>query len=223
MQAPGAPNRIPTPGGPGAWRAKLGEAWPLLLVGGGCEAFGAVLAIGRNARLIDHLSPTFLFLAVGLIGIAGGVASYWVGPQPNGSGPSPTLRPTPGPAPRRESVGSSQVMARIPISPVRSGPVAGTPSRPEPSRRSPMDWGPGGASEIPRSLVLDPALIRRPAWAKGRLLRLSDDGALTVYSLDDALRELDAVTHAVRSRRTSQLPATGSPPGDPPESPPGGN
>jgi hypothetical protein len=37
--------------------------------------------------------------------------------------------------------------------------------------------------------------------SKGRLLRLSEDGALTIYSLDDALRDLEVVSQTVHDRR----------------------
>jgi hypothetical protein len=183
-------------------REKLGESWPLLTVGAGCVAFGVVLIIEHTARLVDHISPTFLFFAVGLTGIAGGVASYIVGPQANGNGrvaPTEGRPRTPALPPRSRSVPTPAAQAGGRPT-VAVGSAGGRPLT-APARPSRMGWGaPAESGEVPPSLILDPELIRPPAWSKGRLLRLSEEGALTVYSVDDALRELDLVSKEVHQR-----------------------
>ncbi|MGA7860847.1 MAG: hypothetical protein WCB19_03200 [Thermoplasmata archaeon] len=52
------------------------------------------------------------------------------------------------------------------------------------------------------SLLLDAETYRHPSmWSKGRVLRLSEEGVLTVCSLDDALRDLELVNQVVHRRR----------------------
>lgn len=186
------------------WRSHLGEAWPLLVVGGGCVGVAIVMALGRIARLVDHLSPTFLFLAVGLTGIAGGVASYLVGGDVNST--TVDRRAVPGPLARDPTRGPVAAPASR-VAPITPHPNPGSPAPSSPPSRASVGpaptWGsaPGGSNEIPRSLFLDPRLLQRPAPTKGRLLRLSEEGALTVYSLGEALRDLDSISRSTRERR----------------------
>lgn len=183
-------------------RAKLEESWPLLVAGSGCVALAVVLELQRATRTVDHLSPTFLFLAVGLTGIAGGVASFIVGPE-EGPGVVPVAAAAPaesvplkthGLAPR---AGVSDRWNGRPIPDVLVAPSA------RPAPEEPEGWaGDSEPSEIPPSLLLHPDTYQRPAiWNKGRLLRLSHEGMLTVYSLDDALRDLELIEQVVHTRR----------------------
>jgi hypothetical protein len=85
---------------------------------------------------------------------------------------------------------------------IRGRPQPIDAHRPE----STMSWTPEEESE-----EVDPPLLLHPGGPerseppstrnKGRLLRLSEDGALTVYSLDDALRDLEVVSQAVYGNR----------------------
>lgn len=200
----GRPRDGPVSNGDPGWRANLGEAWPLLVVGGACVAVAVVMALGRLTRLVDHLSPSFLFLAVGLTGIAGGVASYLVGSDVESTSAFRHMAPAP---PRLADTTGPAAVSANQTHTIKPGPnpvsADHTSPRPRaPGRPSPMRWGPAeGSNEMPRSLLLDPRLLQRPAPSKGRLLRLSEEGALTVYSMGDAFRDLDIVTRAVHERR----------------------
>jgi hypothetical protein len=193
-----AESRLPPPKSI-EWRSKIRESWPLFFAGVACLFLAAVLGVQRTAGSLTLAAPTFLFLALGIVGIAGGVTSYVVGPdaderpevveetvQPSFRSPSPVV-PT-------ES-GESQVH---------------TPGSPAP-RVPPPEWSESSEllpswmedQEIPPSTLLDSQMIPRPSqWANGRVLRLSEDGVLTLYTLDDAIRDLELATDTVDGRRT---------------------
>ncbi|MFZ0829760.1 MAG: hypothetical protein WCB18_09800 [Thermoplasmata archaeon] len=211
---PGGAKHTPPPRQP-SLRSKLKESWPLLVAGGGCVALAVLLELQRTTRSIDHLSPTLLFLAVGLTGIGGGVASYVVGPEENGDavvarplGSGPKERDSRKKWPPRVGVAERWNGRPVPdvISTSRFAAAA-------PAAGSSANWTdePEDA-EIPPSVLLDAGTYRRPPRGrKGRILRLSEEGALTVYSLEDALRDLELVDQVVHSRRkggaTTDLPA----------------
>ena len=184
-------------------RAKLEESWPLLLAGGACLALGVLLALDRSTRSIDHLSPTFMFLAIGATGLLGGLASFVVGPEE-------AVKAQPG-----ESSDPEREAAALRTPPPASTPASEWFGRPSPRVLAPFDVGatlPGsrslpdwseeeGATLAPPPYLPDPSTLERPSpWPEGRLLRLSKEGALTVYALEDALRDLELVTEVVHSR-----------------------
>jgi hypothetical protein len=189
-----------------SWRAKLEESWPLLTAGSACVALGVVLALERTTRSIDHLSPSFLFVALGVTGIAGGLASFAVGPEEDNemqpvapadgsrSSQSPARKNRPTPAAVEQWIGR----------PVPDVIVAET-SNPRNRPGAPADprTVEAEAVEIPPTRLLDANTDPRPStWNEGRLLRLTEEGAVTVYSLEDALRDLELVSQVVHSRRT---------------------
>ncbi|MCI4352783.1 MAG: hypothetical protein L3K14_05265 [Thermoplasmata archaeon] len=196
----------PRPGTPGGRRAQLAESWPLLLAGAGCLALGTVLLLEHWTRTIDHLSPTILFLAVGATGLFGGVASFVVGPEdvseagaskPEGfddtnvdvrESPSPTADPT------DEWIGRPSPKVAQASPGKRSTPlVASAPPWSEDET----------TAEIAPSLLLDPDTYGRPSpWRSGRLLHLSEEGALRVYTVEDALGDLEFVSKSVHARRS---------------------
>jgi hypothetical protein len=185
-----------------SWRAKLGESWPLLLVGSGCVIIAVALAIQRTAQTVGHVSPSFLFLAVGITGIAGGLASFVAGPDED-----------PGSAARTNRVPTSQRTGAARRDAPLNPPTTRLYGRPAPDVVSP-EWSESSSSipswseeaEVPPSLLLDAETYPRPSrWKEGRVLRLSEDGVLTVYSVDEALRDLDLVNQIVHGRRITRI------------------
>jgi hypothetical protein len=189
-----------------SFRAKLEESWSLLVAGAGCLALAVLLELQRSTRTVDHLSPTFLFLAVGLTGVAGGVASFMVGPEEDGEEVgerSPENRPQ-----GRGKLGypTSRRVApeRWNGRPVPDVMPAGLEVGTSDAGDIPTPWTEGSEeAEIAPSLLLDidPSRRHQSMWNKGRILRLSEEGNLTVYSLDDALRDLELIEQVVHARR----------------------
>jgi hypothetical protein len=188
-----------------SFRAKLEESWPLLVAGSGCVALAVVLELQRSTRTLDHLSPTFLFLAVGLTGLMGGVASFVVGPDNDAveeSAPRADRRPARSVNPPMTGT-LAPPLDRWNGRPVPDVITEDRPVPPTPTMSSAAAWAESeGAAEIEPSLRLRPGTYRRPAsWSRGRILHLSQEGALTVYSLEDALRDLELVDQVVHARR----------------------
>lgn len=185
---------------PSTWPSKLAESWPLLLAGSGCVALAVMWAVQGTSRSIDHLSPTFLFLALGITGLGGGVASFVVGPDED-SESSPATGPAGWPR------GFYRSQSGKPAGPAGDrlyGRPAPDVTRPEwsesPTPASMPPWS--EEAEMAPSLLLDAETYRHPSmWSKGRVLRLSEEGVLTVCSLDDALRDLELVNQVVHRRR----------------------
>jgi len=208
-----APSPKPTPAD---WGAKLTESWPLLVTGGICVAFAVIFALDQPHRTIAHLSPAFLFMAVGVTGIVGGLASFAMGPD--------TSEPAPRPGPRAlPPVQPSQAVATDPWSESpekwngRPAPAVVRPrvrsKRPAPTAAEPYvpEEEQAQTDELRLSPESDEELGNVPSL-KGRLLHLSEEGNLSVYSLDDALRDLDLIDRVVHERRSRRLGAgTGGP------------
>jgi hypothetical protein len=195
---------LPEPSPP-SWGEKLEESWPLLFAGGACVALGVVLAVQHTSRSIDHLSPPFLFLALGILGLAGGLASFAVGPEKDDELTSltPTGRTSSGPPPAHEFDGLLAAAGRWigrPVPDVIVEQTAAGRTGPEPPEGQ---WSKEEEpSETPSSPVPEQDSNRPTSKQnKNRLLRLSEEGELTVYSLEDALRDLDLVTQVVHARR----------------------
>ena len=179
-------------------RENLRESWPLFFLGSACLVIGALLALNESTRTIEHLSPAFLFLAVGITGLAGGVASYAIGPDEE---PDPAVRSRIGRTGR--SVQATVEGSAVPADQWNGRPVpdviAVLPGY-QSERIEDEDW-----KETPDSLRFDPGTyVRPPAWARGRVLHLSSDGTLTVYALEDALRDLELVNAIVHRRLAGQ-------------------
>jgi len=191
------------PARPPTWRSKLAESWPLLFAGSGCVALAVVWAVQGTSRSIDHLSPTFLFLALGMTGLAGGIASFMAGPDED-SESSPMTRQASWPMRLHPSQGGKPA---DPAGDRSYGRPAPDVTRAEWSESSTTTSIPPWSeeAEISPSLLLDGDTYRRPSiWSKGRVLRLSEEGVLTVYSLDDALRDLEIVNQVVHGRRVDR-------------------
>jgi len=192
-------------------RAKVEQSWPLFVAGAGCVAIAVVFALERTTHFVDHLSPTILFLAVGVTGVAGGIASFVLGPEEEEgelSGDSRDVRTV---ARRATSTPSTAIEApdRWNGRPLPNVVPEWLESPPEAGQDTTDSWSEEGeAQESPPSLILDAGTYERPSpWGKGRLLRLSEEGTLTVYSLDDALRDLELVTEVVHGRRVHRIPS----------------
>jgi hypothetical protein len=202
-------DRLPAPpqAEPASWGSKLEESWPLLAAGSGLVIIALVLASHRTVQSVDHLSPVFLFLALGITGITGGLVSFVAGPDEIPVSASPEDR---GPAPQATEPANSAVTPGSPAPRVYGRPIPAVtlPELSEPTPPSAL------ASAAPWSEEAEAAATapgeseesrRRSPWDEGRVLHLSDDGVLTVYSVDDALLDLDLVKQIVQGRRVTQI------------------
>lgn len=195
---PGPVTVASPPEPPRTAREHLRESWPLFFLGSACLTIGALLALNESTRTIEHLSPAFLFLAIGITGLAGGVASYAIGPDDGADSAVRTGLGRPGRSMRATAEGSA-----VPADQWNGRPVpdviAVLPGY-QSEWSEDEDW-----KETPDSLRLDPGTyVRPPAWTKGRVLHLSSDGTLTVYALEDALRDLELVNAIVHRRLAGQ-------------------
>jgi hypothetical protein len=187
-----------------SWRQRLSKAWPLGVSGAGGAALAAVLALQPQFQAIGRLSPDLVWVALSTTAIVVGLAAFLVGrEEPTKSRHKPSGR---GKAvvplfPQRARPTQSQPghWYGRPVPAVRRGPPAvSNRSMPAP----PTSWSPEEAEEVPSPLRLLPETEESPfPWNKGRLLRLSKEGALTVYSLNDALQDLEIVSQTVHGRR----------------------
>lgn len=204
MTADTSRGRDPAGDGRVGWKDSLTEAWPLLITGVICVVLAAVFALEQTHRTADRLSPSFLFLAVGITGIVGGIASFAAGPddeEENRLQPVKSVHAPPSAGPRADPLDTPERWNGRPVPDV----VVSRPAAPPTAARrlgsvpaiSPSSGPPGrpvrGPSPSPKG----------PQWTQGRLLRLSDEGELTIYSVDDALRDLELVTRIIHARRTS--------------------
>jgi hypothetical protein len=202
LNGPTPAQRRPTVG------AKLKESWPLFVAGAGCLCLAVVLMFQRAGQTLDHWSPTFLFIAVGMTGVLGGVASFIVGPEGGEGGPSPRTAVTDSPDPRAEK----QPPARRVLPQRENG-------RPTPqvilsAEVVPPAQSPPAAPEWSED-VEDPKIAPAfdlPANSEGRplasnqvwILRVSPEGGLTVRSLEDALRDLELIKELARANRRAR-------------------
>ncbi len=182
---------------PLTWGSKLEQAWPLFFAGFGCVTLAVVLAVQRTGGSLGDFSPVVLFVVLGIIGIAGGVASFVVGPEDHLESNAAT-----------DAVSRLEGWARSQLGEIAENSVSRKYGRPAPLVIVP-EWS--ESSEYPGSIPPwtegseSPAAAAQGAqteppqatWEKGRLLHLSADGALTVYSLDDAIRDLELVSKVV--------------------------
>jgi hypothetical protein len=192
---------------PASWGSKLEESWPLLAAGSGLVIIALVLASHRTVQSVDHLSPVFLFLALGITGLAGGLVSFVAGPDEI---PVSAALVGQGPAPQETEPANPNATADSPAPRVYGRPVPAVtlPELSEPTQPTAL------ASDAPWSEEAEAAAAapveseesrRRSPWDEGRVLHLSDDGVLTVYSVDDALLDLDLVKQIVQGRRVTQI------------------
>lgn len=193
------------------WRESLAESWPLLITGLVCVVFAAIFALEQPHRTVDRLSPSLLFAAVGITGVVGGLASFLTGPddpelesesRPSARGPAraPTEDPT------ELAMKKPDRWNGRPVPEVVVGRLTPTPA---PTRRGASTYSGPSGDEGSRHGPL--AHRAEPRWTNGRLLRLSEEGELTVYSVDDALRDLEFVTRTIHARRAGAGPGSGSP------------
>ncbi|MGC2289653.1 MAG: hypothetical protein WA688_07345 [Thermoplasmata archaeon] len=196
------------PGKDPSWGEKLEESWPLLTAGTGCVVLAVVLALQGSTRSIDHLSPTFLFLALGFTGIAGGVASFVVGPEEGVQGPAVGESESRVARPNRPTGGQSGNKATDHWNgrPVPEVTLGGGSTTEDLASLSATRRGAGGepAENDPLRLLDSEAAPRTSSRNIGHLLRLSEEGSLTVYSLEDALRDLEVVDQVVHSHKVGR-------------------
>ncbi len=206
-----AGTRAPDPAQTAGWRESLAESWPLLVTGLICVAFAGIFAIELPHRTVDRLSPSLLFAAVGITGVVGGLASFLTGPD-DPEPVSQSLRTAPGPI-RASTEDPASLFTEAPDRwngrPVPEVVVGRLTPTPSPKRRGASTYSDPSGDEGPRRGL--PASRAEPRWTKGRLLRLSEEGELTVYSVDDALRDLEYVTRTIHARRAGSPPISGSP------------
>jgi hypothetical protein len=207
--------------------AKLKESWPLFVAGAGCLCLAVALEFQQAGRTLDHWSPTFLFIAVGMTGVLGGVASFIVGPEGSEGEPSARNAVTDPPDSRAEK----QPPARRAAPQRENGrptPQVILPAETVPPAQSPPavpEWSEDG--EDPR---IAPALDL-PGNADGRplasnqvwILRVSPEGGLTVRSLEDALRDLDLIKELARANRRARPSSDEDPKTEPTEGSRNGN
>ena len=189
-------------------RRKLRRYWPLGVAGTGGAALAAILGFQSPFHSLDHFSSALLFTILSTVALVVGIVAFAAVREKSTHEPSRT---------------NARGRNRVPVLANREGRRRPAPGRwngrpvphvtqglresVEPPRSQPTpSWSPEEESEeIATPLRLEPEWSEpseRPStWNKGRLLRLSEDGALTVYSLDDALRDLEVVSQTVHGRR----------------------
>lgn len=189
-----------------SWREKLAGSWPLWLTGGGGATLVVAVGLQRSLPSVLHPSLNLLLIALGVTGIVVGIGAFVGGHGGHVGGQVPKPAPYSGESSsrlksRRSLGGASDRCGGRPMPDVK---VAGSRENDSPVRTPAHGWDPKEeASEIAPSLLLTTERAEQPSlWSKGRLLRLSEEGRLTVYSLDDALRDLEFVDQTVHGRRT---------------------
>lgn len=189
----------PVPDGPSEatsspFARNLAASFPLIFLGGGCLAIGAILWLEKTRASLGHIPLWLPFIAVGIIAVVGATLSMFAEPDPL---PAESSVPTARRNSLRDGKGASRAQKRSVPPPARQ---RGDIGRPVPMlRSSEPPSSPEPEPDVPP--ISAPTLARSPAPAATEPLD-SDAGAL--------LAEIDAIDAAIHGGR-APVPARPSP------------